>query len=80
MENRYCFKFASASIKKSIISDFVLTKCVKKNSTTEPADFIAEITPGSKFIAEEFIKEAFVYPSKYDWIRIRVVSTMTEGT
>ena len=78
-ENRYCFKFTDSSVKKSIISDLVLTMDIKKNSTTGPAKSIAEITPGRKFIAEEFIKEAFVYPAKYDWIRIRVVSAMTEG-
>ena len=76
-ENRYCFKFTDSSVKKSIISDLVLTMDIKKNSTTGPAKSIAEITPGRKFVAEEFIKEAFICPAKYDWIRTRVVSTMT---
>jgi len=76
-EGRYCFKFTGASVKKNIISDLFLTIGVKKDSKIETADSIIEITPGDKFIPEEFVKEAFVCPGKYDWARIRVVSRVT---
>lgn len=71
----YSLKFTNDSLKKKIIAACSYT--VNENLCAVNSFKISlGITPGMKFDAEEFIREAFTYPKKNDWVRILVTSSI----
>jgi hypothetical protein len=63
--NGFILEFTRESLKKKIIQSF----------TCRPGaggSVMIDLVPGTKFVLDEFLKEAFSLPAGNDWIRIRV--------
>ena len=71
-ESSYYFEFTKDALKKNAMSQFsyVLIKSGSGISNRASIDMI----PGSKFDPEEFLKEAFIYRRKNDWVKAVVNS------
>lgn len=70
----YHLDFSKESLRKGI-----LISCAVKAAPTGVGDVSVVITAGAKFDPHEFMREAFVYPRKHDWVRIRVSAQYDAG-
>ncbi len=65
----FTLEFTRESLKKKMIQSFTCR-------SGAGGSVLIDLIPGSKFMLDEFLKEAFRLPARNDWVRIRTLVSM----